>query len=117
MSRIPGKQVVLDTDITLSADSDIVIASQKAVKAYVDTQIGGVVSSYKGDIIGDDSTTTFSVVHSLNTDDIMIQVYEAAGDKENIGVTIGRIDVNTLSVKFAVAPPIADTYRVMILAI
>jgi len=31
----------LDTDVALAADSDVKVASQKAVKAYVDAQVGG----------------------------------------------------------------------------
>jgi hypothetical protein len=38
----------LDTDTTLSANSDSKLASQKAVKAYVDTEIAGVASVYTG---------------------------------------------------------------------
>ena len=39
MSRIPGKQIILDTDPTLSNNSDTEIASQKAVKSYVDNTV------------------------------------------------------------------------------
>jgi len=39
-TKIKGKQVELDTDTTLAANSDEVIASQKAVKAYVTANSG-----------------------------------------------------------------------------
>lgn len=41
----------LDTDVTLAADSDTKIASQHAVKTYVDTEIAAsTTSKYKGEI-------------------------------------------------------------------
>lgn len=37
---------VLDTDVTLLADSDTKIASQHAIKTYVDSRMPGVVAAY-----------------------------------------------------------------------
>ena len=117
MSRIPSKQIVLDTDETLANNSDILIASQKAIKSYVDNSTGSLVQSFKSTLTGDGSTTTFVVNHALDTDDLMIQVYETFGDKESIATTTSRPDTNNVNVTFALAPVNGDDYRVLILAI
>jgi hypothetical protein len=40
----PGEEIVLDTDGTLAANSDDIVASQKAVKTYVDAHGGGGIT-------------------------------------------------------------------------
>lgn len=45
MSSNFSKGLPVDTDVNLAADSDLLIPSQKAVKAYVTTHSGGSVSS------------------------------------------------------------------------
>ena len=45
MSQSFSKGVPVDTDVNLAADSDLLIPSQKAVKAYVTTHSGGSLSS------------------------------------------------------------------------
>ncbi|MFV2015737.1 MAG: hypothetical protein ACC656_09935 [Candidatus Heimdallarchaeota archaeon] len=117
MSRIPSKQIVLDTDATLTNNSDILISSQKAIKKYVDDSTGSIVVSYKTTIIGDDTTTTFAVTHNLNTDDTLVQIVETGSNKETIGATISRPDTNNINVAFAVAPSTGENFRVLILQI
>ena len=111
MGRIPGKQIILDIDPTLSNDSDILISSQKAIKAYVDNSISS--SGFAITIVGDDTTIEFNITHNLNTLDVFIQVYELIGN-ENINVTASRIDINNVKITFALSPPLGESYRVMI---
>lgn len=65
-------------------------------------------------ITGDNSTTTFSVIHNLGTKDILINVYE-----NTTGYTvfplIERFDTNTTKISFKVAPATAKVYNVVIL--
>ena len=65
-------------------------------------------------ITGDNSTTTFSVIHNLGTKDILIDVYE-----NTTGYTvfplIERFDTNTTKISFKVAPATAKVYNVVIL--
>ena len=49
----------VDTDVTLAADSDTLIATQKAVKAYVTAQVGGISA---GDVDGPASAVADRVV-------------------------------------------------------
>jgi hypothetical protein len=46
MSQGYTKGAAIDTDGTLSADSDFLIPSQKAVKTYVDTEINDLLYTY-----------------------------------------------------------------------
>lgn len=50
--------VTLDTDGTLTANSDSKIASQKATKTYADTKIAKSIGTTKGDIIGFSGSST-----------------------------------------------------------
>lgn len=55
---------VLDTDTTLAANSDVKIATQKAIKAYVDA-LAGLSGSTSGVSAGPASSSTQSVTHGL----------------------------------------------------
>jgi hypothetical protein len=57
--------------------------------------------------------TIFTVTHNLNTRDIQTQVYESAAEWNNVEVDTERTTVNTLTVRFAVAPA-SGAYRVVI---
>jgi len=57
--------------------------------------------------------TIFTVTHNLNTRDVQIQVYESAAEWNNVEVDTERTTVNTITVRFAVAPA-SGAYRVVI---
>jgi hypothetical protein len=87
------------TGITVAADS-----------VGVDT---AVVARKFGALIGDGAATSFVVTHSLNTRDVMVQVYLNSGTYEEVEVDIERTSVNTVTVRFATAPA-ASAYRVAV---
>lgn len=58
------KAGVVDTDGTLAADSDTKIPSQKAVKAYVDSATGGIVSDASGVTYTQDEGTDWQTPHT-----------------------------------------------------
>jgi len=118
VNKIPGKQIILDTDGNLSANSDILIPSQKAVKSYVDNSINVFKKVYT--IYGDDNTTVFTIQHNIGTMDVIVQVYSytpstAGGSYENMNVEIKRVDDNAITVQFAVAPPSSESFRVLVM--
>jgi len=45
MAQGTTRGIPIDTDVTLSANSDILVASQKAVKTYADTKISSVIGT------------------------------------------------------------------------
>ena len=117
MTRIPAKQIILDTDTTLSANSDTRIASQKAIKTYVDDAVNVLKKTFT--LYGDNTTSIFTINHELNTYDVIVQVYSfkpstAGGLYENMNVEIRRIDVDNITVQFSVAPPDTESFRVVI---
>lgn len=65
--------------------------------------------------IGDGATTTFSLVHNLGSQDVLIQVRRLVDDQV-ISVQRRAPDENTVEVEFPTAPAI-DSYRVQILKV
>jgi len=63
----------LDTDTALAANSDLKVATQKAVKAYVDA-LGGLATKTSGVGVGPASSTTQVVTHSLGRIPSVIRV-------------------------------------------
>jgi len=60
----------LDTDGTLAANSDVKVASEKAVKTYVDANAGGVVTAPAGEILyGTGTGITSNPILKFNTTD------------------------------------------------
>jgi hypothetical protein len=45
MAQGTTRGIPIDTDVTLSADSDMLVASQKAVKTYADTKISSIIGT------------------------------------------------------------------------
>lgn len=77
---------VLDTDTTLAANSDSKVATQKAVKAYVDANVSVPISS----------EITASTSHSLTTTANQKVVVIAKGDLGNVADITGY----TVSLKY-----------------
>lgn len=63
--------------------------------------------------IGDGSTTAITVTHSLGTDDTVVSVREVATPYNFVDCDIKRVDTNTITATFAVAPASAE-FRVTV---
>jgi len=59
------------------------------------------------------SSTTYTILHNLNTRDVIVQIYETASPYAQIEADVERYGLNDLVVKFAVAPD-AGAYRVVV---
>lgn len=115
MYKIPGKQIVLDTDTSLSSASDLFISSQLAVKTYVDNTVGLAVTRHTETITGDNSTTVFNIVHNFDSYDVFIQVYSNDTGRETINPVVSRLDLNTAQIIFAIAPLTTENFRVIVI--
>jgi hypothetical protein len=71
----------------------------------------GTPGKYAG-TIGDGVSTTIVVTHNLNTQDVIIQLYEAATPFNQVLPDIQSTSVNTATLIFAVAPT-SNQYRVV----
>ena len=68
-----------------------------------DTGPAGPSGSSHSTLVGDGTTVTFSVVHSLNTLAVAFSVRDVSTG-EFVYPTVSSVDVNTISVTFALAP-------------
>ena len=62
--------------------------------------------------VGNGSNTSFSVTHSLNSRDVVVNVYDNT-TWETVEVDVVRTDANTVTVTFSVAPA-SNAYRVVV---
>ena len=65
MSQGYSKGIPIDTDPTLSGNSDFLTSSQKAIKTYVDTNISNVNAQFTGGLVS--GATQFTGGASANT--------------------------------------------------
>lgn len=99
-------------------------------KIYVDTETNksyrwsgttyveisqATIHKYVGTITGDGSATSFTITHSLNTRDVIINIYDGT-TYEDVVVDIVRTTTSAVTVSFAVAPASTATYKVVIIA-
>ena len=69
------KAGVIDTDGTLTANSDTRLATQKATKTYVDGKTAGRTKKYVGTISAATTQTITAATHGCGTD-VLVMVYE-----------------------------------------
>lgn len=72
---------------------------------------GGGIAKYAVDVVGNGGATSFSVLHSLGTLDIHVQVWSDAPDSP----TVTRDDANTISLNFTTAPSAGTVFRVVVI--
>lgn len=79
-----GALLITDTNTSLTANSDANVATQKAVKAYVDAQISALAAlAFQSDIADEfDALTEKSTLH--DNDLLVIEDSEAAGVKKKV---------------------------------
>jgi len=100
------------TRYATSSEALALTATDLAISpATLQVVLNNVVGGYTA-LFGDGSSTTFEIVHNLNTKFVEVQVYEeSSGNKWEMGITIStsdRIIINTN------IPPTTNQYRVII---
>ncbi len=63
--------------------------------------------------IGDGSATSIAVTHSLGTDDVVVEVYDASS-KETVVCDVDRTSTNEVTITFASAPS-SNAYKVVVI--
>lgn len=76
----------------------------------IDTTV--VARKYATDI-GDGSATAIVVTHNLGTRDVVVSVYSASGDFDEVMCGVEKTSINTVTLRFSVAPT-TNQYRVAI---
>ena len=97
---------------TTSAVYPITIDKNGHIASYGTAQI--ILKKYSATLTGDNSKTSFTVTHSLNSRDVVVQVYDN-NTYEEVMVDIIRNTVNQVTIGFAKAPATGKTYRVVII--
>ena len=96
-------QVTIDAKgiVTAAADVDIKIGAGQVTNFCAEVE-SCVASREFTQVIG--GATAMDVKHGLNTNNVIVQVYENASPFANVGVTIERKDVDTVTIKVAKIP-------------
>ena len=64
--------------------------------------------------IGDGTSTQFDVNHNFATRDVIVQVYQATGNYEQVNCDVSLPSTNSARLNFAAAPA-ANAYRVVVM--
>lgn len=68
-------------------------------------------------IVGDDTTSTFTVEHNLGTRNVVFEIYEAAAPYEKVYVQVLHTSTTALQVVFSQAPATGTNYNITVIAI
>jgi hypothetical protein len=111
MTKIKGKQIELNTNPNLGT-SDKIIASQYAIKQYVDNMISQNQAIIYTFTISSSTSSPATISHSLNTFDLMTVVYDQV-TKEDVIVNVDRLNANQIQISYGT---ITNDLRVLIFA-
>ena len=102
-------------DTTLAATSYMSKASGLAVDiSALETKL--VTDSFTKKVatsVGNGADTSFAITHSLNTEDVLVQVFDNS-THDTVEVDVVRTDANTVTVSFSVAPS-SNAYRIVVI--
>ena len=101
--------------------SKSVLIAESTTTAWVLPYVGYVIStgatppsfnSYS--IVGNDTSTGFTINHNIGTRDVMVQVYENQSSYSTIITNVDRPNINDIYVTFTTAPATGEDYRILI---
>lgn len=98
-------KIASDSDLTAGTD-DTKAVTPKKLKTYLDNRTGGYAVSIGG------NGTTYAITHGLGTKDVVVNIFDNTTGEEVL-TDVSIVNVNSVSVSFAVAPSSAQ-YRVVI---
>lgn len=111
---MPGIQFGQDLDLNSNSITELApgVAGTDAVNL---NQLNAAAPQGFSATIGDGAASTFNVVHSLNTTDVLIQVYEVSSGDQWI-VETSTSGVNAVDVTFGFVPT-ASQFRVQVVPV
>lgn len=128
--KVPSGQLPSYVDDVVEGTLSTFPATGETGKIYVDTNTNkpyrwsgttyveisqATIHKYTGTITGDGTTSTFAITHSLNSRDVIVNVYDGT-TYDDVIVDIVRTSTSAITVGFATAPVNAKTYKVVIVA-
>ena len=102
-------------DITLAASPSFLtkVGGLAVDKSLLETALVSDSFTKKySETIGNNSSTTFTITHNLNTRDVTVQVYDVS-TYESVEVDVVRTNTSAVQVSFALAPA-TNSYRVVV---
>ena len=102
-----GLYVNYGDGLTTSMSGALVVDKTKVVYKYADTITG---DSTDGGVTG---TTAFPVTHNLDTEDVVVSVYDVA-TKSQVYTDVTVTSVNVVTIGFGAAPVTTASYRVVV---
>lgn len=106
-------------DLTLANDPTLDLHA--ATKQYVDTEVSDAIAGFRytesnPSINVSGGIATWTVTHNLGKRSVLVQVYEAADDYEQIEVDVLRTSTNVVTLKWSAASNVtANTYEVIVI--
>ena len=126
--NIVDNKVVLNSNVTGTPTTDAGIRVERGDSSDVEvlwnetadqwqltndgTNYHEITRKYKETL--SNSATSYTVTHNLNTQDVVVQIYEVASPYQQVFTDIEHTNSNTVTIKFAVAPS-AGEYRVVVI--
>lgn len=117
-TQLAAKATPVDADVVVIEDSEDSWAKKKVALSSIGTGGGGSSNASYSETVGDTTTTTFNITHSLNSSAVAVEVIEvSSGDGLVAGTdyTWSVTDNDTIQVVFASAPG-TDDARVVVLS-
>lgn len=104
-----------DGDVSLSGNKITNLAApvdstDAATKGYIDAKVG---NRFYSTLIGNNSATSFTVTHSLDSKQVIVQVYSDATGA-TVEADVVRTTANAVSVSFDGVTPANDEFRVLV---
>lgn len=110
-------QVTVDNKgiVTSATNVDIAITSSQVTDFCTAVDDCVAATNYKQSF-GDGVATSFTITHSLNTRDVITQIYSNIAPYDTVQCTVERTTVDTLTIDVA-QPPATNEFRVLVQSI
>ena len=107
-------QITVDNKGIVTSASDVDIAITSSQVTNFDSSVDTIINStkYKASF-GDAVATSFIINHSLNTRDVIVQVYSNIAPYDTVQCTVERTTTNSLTLSTS-QPPALNEFRVLV---